>query len=450
MSRLPHRPRHTARIVGPGRVFVVYLTHLVKVRGVEAGLKPASTAGPYCDSDAAVDGAGEDEATVVVRVLSNKVHATRGAGYKSGFLAELLSVRPCCPLFYLSQHRCLLVTVGMVLHPGPGVGDHGLQFRLLGFPVEVGLDLLARGHERRRVPRPPRRLDGVYTLACDEAGGFDYLPDGETSSVAQVVDAVLSWFGRLECQQMGAAEVFDVDVVAHGGAVARRVVGAEDLHGRALRRGPENEGDQVRLRMVVLPEPSARPRHVEVAEARRCQPTSPAYGADEPVHGELGASVRVGRQGWSCLLYRHLLGLPVDSGRRRKDEPPCTRFAHRLQEVERPADVVAVVALGLLHRLSDEGERGEVEHAVEALGERLAGESGIHEVSLDQACSFRDGLSVSFAEVVEHDRLVTRCDELGGDDATYVAGPAGYKDLHGPSIFPRRVSAVLSGRTSIM
>src|SRR5215217_5062901 len=92
MSRLPHRPRHTARIVGPGRVFVVYLTRLVKVRGVEAGLKPASTAGPYRDSDAAVDGAGEDEATVVVRVLSNKVHATRGTGYKSGFLAELLSV----------------------------------------------------------------------------------------------------------------------------------------------------------------------------------------------------------------------------------------------------------------------------------------------------------------------------------------------------------------------
>src|SRR5215203_1741706 len=367
MSRLPHRPRHTARIVGPGRVFVVYLTRLVKVRGVEAGLKPASTAGPYRDSDAAVDGAGEDEATVVVRVLSNKVHATRGAGYKSGFLAELLSVRPCCPLFYLSQHRCLLVTVGMVLHPGPGVGDHGLQFRLLRFPTEVGLDLLAGGHERGRVPRPPRRLDGVYAFACDAAGGFDYFPDREASSVAEVVDAVLSWPGRLECQQMGAAEVFDVDVVAYGGAVARRVVGAEDLHGRALRCGLEDEGDQVRLRMVILPEPACRSRYVEVAEARRRQPTSPAHGADEPVHGELGAAVGVGRQGRGRLLYGHLLGLPVDGGRRGKDEPPCTRFAHCLQEVERPAHVVAVVALGLLHGLPDEGERSEVEHAVEAL-----------------------------------------------------------------------------------
>src|SRR5215207_3097311 len=133
MSRLPHRPGHTAWIVGPGRVFVVYLARLVEVRGVEAGFRPVSTAGPYSDSDAAVDGAGKDEATVVVRVLSNKVHAARGAGYKTGFLAEYLFVRPRRSLFCLSQGRLLLVTVGMVLHPGPGVGDHGLSPGFSGF-----------------------------------------------------------------------------------------------------------------------------------------------------------------------------------------------------------------------------------------------------------------------------------------------------------------------------
>src|SRR5215211_8432393 len=168
----------------------------------------------------------------------------------------------------------------MVLHPGPGVGDHGLQFRLLRFPTEVGLDLLAGGHERGRVPRPPRRLDGVYAFACDAAGGFDYFPDREASSVAEVVDAMLSWPGRLECQQMGAAEVLDGDVVAYRGTVARRIVGAEDLHGRALRRSPEDEGDQVRLWMMILPEPAASARHVEVAEARRGEPTSLTDGTD--------------------------------------------------------------------------------------------------------------------------------------------------------------------------
>src|SRR5215203_2195105 len=219
---------------------------------------------------------------------------------------------------------------------------------------------------------------------------------------------------------------------------------------RVLRRGPENEGDQVRLRMVVLPEPAARPRHVEVAEARRRQPTSPAHGADEPVHSELGAAVRVGRQGRSCLLYGHLLWLTVDSGRRRKDEPPCIRFTHRLQEVERPADVVAVVDLRLLYGLANEGECREVEHAVEAFGEHLTGKSGVHEVSLEKAGPFGDGLTVSFGEVVEDDRFVARFDELGGDDATDVASPSCHQDLHEPSIFPRRFSALTSGRTSMM
>src|SRR5919112_3027796 len=249
---------------------------------------------------------------------------------------------------------------------------------------------------------------------------------------------------------MGAAEVFDVDVVAYGRAIARRVVGAEDLNGRALRRGPKDEGDQVRLRMVVLPTPATRTRHVEVAEARRSQPASPGHGADQPVYGELGASVRVGGQGRGRLLYRHLLGFAVDGGRRGKYEPPCARFAHRLQKVERPADVVAVVDLRLLYGLADEGERREVEHAFEAFGERLAGETGVHEVSLNQVSPFGDGLAVSFGEVVEHDRLVARFDELGGDDAADVAGPAGHQDLHEPTIFPRKVSALTSGRTSMM
>src|SRR5215210_8796685 len=98
MSRLPYRPGHTARIVGPGRVFVVYLARLVEVGGVECAF-----AGPYCDSDASVDGAGEDEAAVVVRMLPYKVHAARSAGHEPGFLAKLFSVGPRRSLFSLSQ-----------------------------------------------------------------------------------------------------------------------------------------------------------------------------------------------------------------------------------------------------------------------------------------------------------------------------------------------------------
>src|SRR5919107_4461945 len=249
---------------------------------------------------------------------------------------------------------------------------------------------------------------------------------------------------------MGLAQVLDVDVVAYGGAIARRVVGAENLDGRTLRCGLEDEGYQVRLRVVVLPEPPARTGHVEVPEARPGQPAGFADGADEPVYGELGGAVRVGRHGRGRLLDRDLLGLPIDGGRGGEHEPPGICFPHGLQEIERPADVVTVVALGLLYGLADQGKRREVEHPVEALGECLADESGVHQIPGDQAPPFWYGLSVPFGEVIEHGCLVARFDELGGDDATDIASPAGYEDPHRPSIFPRSVSAVVSGKTSMM
>ena len=66
----------------------------------------------------------------------------------------------------------------------------------------------------------------------------------------------MSWrprHGLLQREQVRAAEVLDVDVVAHRGAVGRRVVGAEDRDRLALAgRRLQHERDQVRLGIVVL------------------------------------------------------------------------------------------------------------------------------------------------------------------------------------------------------
>src|SRR5215210_6783264 len=150
-------------------------------------------------------------------------------------------------------------------HPVPGVGDHVLEPRLRGLPAELGPDLLARGNEHGGVSGAARRLDGIYPAPRHRAGGLQDLPDGEAFSVAGVVDAVLPQSGRLQRQEVGAPEVLDVDVVAHRRPVAGGVVGAEELD-RFARPGcgPEDQGDEVRLGVVVLPEPPARPRDVEV------------------------------------------------------------------------------------------------------------------------------------------------------------------------------------------
>jgi hypothetical protein len=73
------------------------------------------------------------------------------------------------------------------------------------------------------------------------------------------IDAVLPWLrrrrlvGRLQCQEVGATEVLDVDVVADSSAIGGRVVIAKDFHGFPLpESGLEDQRDQLRLRLVVL------------------------------------------------------------------------------------------------------------------------------------------------------------------------------------------------------
>src|SRR5215212_9215749 len=159
------------------------------------------------------------------------------------------------------------VPVWMGPHPVPGGGDHVFELRLLGLPAELGPDPLARGNEYGGVAGAPRRLDGLYRTPRHRAGGLHHLADGEAGAVAEVVYAVLPRPRPLQRQQVGAPEVLDVDVVAHRRPVTRRVVGAEELDRVApLARGPENQRNEVGLGAVILPEPPARPRNVEVAQ----------------------------------------------------------------------------------------------------------------------------------------------------------------------------------------
>src|SRR3954447_303223 len=106
------------------------------------------------------------------------------------------------------------VAVRPALAPGPRVGDHRLEV-LLGHPAELRADLLAGGDELRGVAGAARVL-----LDGDLAGGglarrLDDLAHGVAEPVAEVVDRVLAGADRIHREQVRAAEVLDVDVVAH-------------------------------------------------------------------------------------------------------------------------------------------------------------------------------------------------------------------------------------------
>ena len=127
---------------------------------------------------------------------------------------------------------------------------------------------------------------------------------------------------RVEREQVRLAEVLDVDVVAHGGAVARRVVGAEHLDVLAHAGGGlEHERDQVRLGLVVLAQLPARARDVEVAQRRGGQPVRAALVADHQVDRELGRAVGVDRRGRLVLGDRDGLRLAVGRAGGGEHEP---------------------------------------------------------------------------------------------------------------------------------
>jgi hypothetical protein len=171
--------------------------------------------------------------------------------------------------------------VGVGQEPVPGVGDHGLELRFLGFPSQLGPYLVARGHYDRRIPRAPGRLDGLYAPPRYPVSRFYDFAHREACPVAKVVDVVLPLPRRLEGEKVCAAEVLDVDIVAHRRAVARGVVGAEDLD-RIVHpcRHLERYRDDLGLGTLDGAEATASTGDVEVAEAYRAQTTSSRLVAD--------------------------------------------------------------------------------------------------------------------------------------------------------------------------
>ena len=93
-------------------------------------------------------------------------------------------------------------------------------------------------------------------------------------------------------------------------------------------------------------------------------------------------------------------------------------------------EVAAVVALGVLDRLGDERQRGEVQDGVVAAGQRGGGRLGVEQVDLLQPRALRDRRGVAAREAVEHGDVVAGVEQLGGHDRADVAGAAGDEELH--------------------
>ncbi len=141
---------------------------------------------------------------------------------------------------------------------------------------------------------------------------------------------------------------------------------------------------------------------------------------------------RRGRFSGRELSDGQVVGLAVNRRRRREDYVAATELAHEIHHVHERSEIVAVIFHGIGHRLAHSLVGGEVNHRVEfVLLEDLAESLLVAAVDIDErhvdARDFAYALHsahVGVRQVVGHDHVVTRVDQLDGGMRTYISRSA--------------------------
>src|SRR5262249_20841423 len=108
--------------------------------------------------------------------------------------------------------------------------DDGVEVVALRAPAERGADEIGLGDDRGGIAGAPARDIHLEVDARDALDDVDHLADGITASVAAITRKALAAASEIgERGHMRVDEVADLDVVAQAGAVAGRIILAEDV-----------------------------------------------------------------------------------------------------------------------------------------------------------------------------------------------------------------------------
>ena len=283
-------------------------------------------------------------------------------------------------------------------------------------------------------------------MAAGFLKGVQHVHDAVALAGAQVADEEAAAGLQLpDGADVAAGQVHHVDVVADAGAVGGGVVVAKDVDLFQLAdRHLGDVGHQVVGDAVGVLADQARlvgADGVEVAQHRHIHAgVGLADVGQDPLGEHLGGAVRVGG-----VADREVLGdgdagrVAVDGGRRAEHKVVAVVPAHDVQDGQGAVEVVGVVLDGLVdalaHRLvgcklNDGGDVGALaEDVLDVIGlghvrlieaEVLAGDL------LDAVQHHRAGV----VEVVRHDDVVPRVQQLDAGVAADVPGAARYQNCH--------------------
>ena len=322
-----------------------------------------------------------------------------------------------------------------------------IEVGVLRLPAQHAFGAFAVGDEARGVAGAARAFLHFDVLAGDAARGVDDLLHREAVAVAQVEGVAAAAGGEcVQRQEVGLAQVHDVDVVADAGAVGGGVVAAEDGDvGAAPGCGLQHQGDEVGFGVVAFAQFAfgVGAGGVEVAQAYGLESEGAVVAGQGLFHHPFGDAVGVDGARGVGFVDGHVVGLAEEGGGGREDEALDVVRDHGVEQVEGVAEVVAVVEVGPRHRFAHLDGGGEVHDAGKGMApEELVECGAVGKVGLDEFAA-DDGVAMAGGEVVEGDDLMAcgaqqldhvRADVAGAADdedgvhfkfqvASHVAGP---------------------------
>ncbi len=219
------------------------------------------------------------------------------------------------------------------------------------------------GDEFGRIPGSPRHFAPRYRPPGDPLDRGNHLAHRRAVPGAEIEGDALAALQVIERAHMRVGQVGDMDVIADRRAVRRRIVDPVDLDRiAAAQRGTQHARDQMSFRVVVLADLAicVGARRVEVAQRRIAQIISLGVPVQGPLDRQLGLAIGVERGLRGGLADWHLVRHAVDRAGRREHDRAHAGLAHRSQQRQRAADIIAVVKLGVADRLADIGEGREM------------------------------------------------------------------------------------------
>ena len=235
-----------------------------------------------------------------------------------------------------------------------------------------------------------------------------------------------------------------MDVVPQAGAVPRRQVDPRDAEGVLLTEGgPHQLAEHVRG----LPHVDARaqlgvgPDRVEVAEGECPQPAGGREVLHHHLHDHLGPCVGRGGGERRGLDDREVVGGGVDRGGRGEHHVRPAQLGERVEQGQGLGDVVAVVVVGLGHRLRHHDARRHVHgHGdVGVLVEDTLDQGPVRDVTLEEEPPGGE-LTLPRQEGVEDHRRVTGLLEGTRRGRPDVARAAGDENLHRGTLVARETT----------